>query len=149
MIDARHLALEVDGKIAEALCRPINRSNYSKIISTLEHRLKSVFTMVFPEFRDELQRCFRFKLKISGDFITGTQMLLDLPSWDDIANDQDFKVLVFDVLNDLGGHCMSPHWVEEQLKVCLFQGPFFIIFQKFPKLCQIINSKLKPTKCSP
>ena len=108
---------EVDNKIADALCRPITRSNYSNIMKTLEHRLKSAFSLVFPEFRTELTRYFRFNLQISNAFITGTQILLDLPSWDDIANDQDFKELLFDILNDLGGHCMAPHWIEEQITV--------------------------------
>ena len=121
MTDARHLMFEVDNKIADALCRPITRSNYSMIMNNLEHRLKGVFTMVFPDYREELQRYFRFNLKISGQFITGTQLILDLPSWDDIANDQDFKGMVFDVLNDLGGHCMEPHWVEDQIKVKLIR----------------------------
>ena len=120
IVDARHLLHEVDNKISDALSRPITRNNYSQITNLLAHRLQSSFEMVFPEHRDELKRTFRFNLRLSSQFITGTQILLDLPSWDDIANDQDYKTVVFDVLSDLGGHCMAPHWIEEKLKVYLF-----------------------------
>ena len=77
--DAKHLICDIDSKIAEAISRGVTRNSLQQIQRTLEHRIKTSFNMVFPDFRDELTRCFRFSWCLSNAYISGTQILMDFP----------------------------------------------------------------------
>ena len=115
--DAKHLICDIDGKIADALSRNVTRNNLQAIQRNLEHRIKTGFQMVFPAFRENLIQCFRLSWNISNNYLSGTQILLDFPDWSEIYQDEDLKIMIFSIMQDLGGMDMKPHEIEEYVKV--------------------------------
>ena len=73
--------------------------------------------MVFPDFREELSRTFRFSWNISNDYISGTQIMMDFPDWSEINQDEDLRTMIYSIMSELGGMDMKPHQVEEYVKV--------------------------------
>ena len=116
IVDAKHAIRDTDGKIFDAFSRPVTNSNISGILRNLEHRIKTGFSMVFPEFRENLSRYFRININLDVNFLSGTDILVDL-KWEDICDDEDLKSMVFNIMGELQGMDMEPHQIENLIKV--------------------------------
>ena len=115
-IDAKHLIRDTDQKVFETLSRNITRNNLSSITRNLEFRIRSGFSMCFPDFREELSRTFRLKFSLNTNYLSGADILSDL-DWADIVEDENLNKMVYDILSDLNGHDLPPHPIEEIVKV--------------------------------
>ena len=125
--DAKHLIRDTDSKIFDAFARPVTNSNISGILRNLEHRIKTGFAMVFPDFRADLSRYFRININLQVNFLSGTDILVDL-DWNGVNDDEDLKNMVFSIIGELEGMDMEPHQIENLVKVKNFFRNFFKIF---------------------
>ena len=72
--------------------------------------------MCFPNFNQDLSRYFRLKFSLDASYLSGADILSDLP-WGEIVADEDLKKVVYNILGDLNGHDLPLHSVELALKV--------------------------------
>ena len=113
--DARYIINDVDGKVADTYTF-FNVQNMNKKLDLLQHRIKTSFSLCFPDHRINLTRFFRLNLQVSDHYLSGSEILNDL-DWDDIESDNDIKSLVMGIISDLNGHDMEPHEIENIIKV--------------------------------
>ena len=128
--DAKHLIRDTDSKIFDAFSRPITNSNIQGVLRNLEHRIKTGFGMVFQDFRDDLSRQFRIKVDLSVNFLSGTDILVDL-DWNDICENAQLKQMVYEICGELEGMDMQPHPIENLIKVKLYSLTYWGIVFRF------------------
>ena len=128
-VDARHLIRDTDTKLFETLARNFTRNNLNSLTRTFEHRIRTGFNMCFKNYNQDLSRFFRLKFTLDASYLSGADILSDLP-WDDIVADEDLKSVVYNILSDLKGHDLPLHPIEQALKVIVkivdICSPYFI-----------------------
>ena len=116
--DARYIITDVDAKIAETYTY-FTRNNMNQKLNRLQHRIQTAFSLCFPNHRDNLSRYFRLNLQISDHYLSGSEILEDFQSWDDVNEDDHIRQMIYHIVEDLSGYDIKPHPVENILKVNL------------------------------
>ena len=108
LVDAKHLIHEIDNKMADAFSRPVTTYNIDNIKRTLEHRIRTGFSLVFKKFRAELSNLFRLNVNISNRYLSGTELLMDL-DWSDVTEIPELEQMVLGIFHAIAVHSSSVH----------------------------------------
>ena len=113
--DARYIINDVDEKVAETYTY-FNVQNLNRKLDLLQHRIKTSFSLCFPDNRADLTRFFRLNLQVSDHYLSGSEILEDI-DWNDFQTDEDIKSLIMGIISDLNGHDIIPHEIENIVQV--------------------------------